>query len=345
MTNRQPVTRRSLLETAAAATVLSVAHPGLALAAPEVGSIKITQAVASLAFVQNALAKDLGFFKAEGLDVENVVTRGGGPDVQAVLAGDAAFTVNDGAQVLPALAKGLKLKCLMATLDRNIINVSMRKSTAAKLGVTPESPIAKKLAALKELKIGVTRPGSLTWQLARFNLIKAGLDPDRGATIVGIGGGPAVAAALDKGDVDVIYISVPLGERVVHAGSAITLIDNANGEDPNLPSFMMEGLWATPDFIRKNPNTCGAAVRAMRKASAFVLEKSDDEVTKALTNTFGGLGREVLEIGVKKVRAAVSKNGRFTQANLDDTQGVLRLNKAIDKSFAIGDVFDGSFVG
>ncbi len=349
MSVRFPLSRRRFLSvsaaTAAASGTLGVLPFRPAFAAPEVSNIRITQAVTSLAFIQNYLASELGYFADEGLEVEIVVTRGGGPDVQAVLAGDAAFTVNDGAQVIPAVSKGQKLTCLMATLDRNIINVSMLAETADRLGVSQNSPIEAKLAALKDLKIGITRPGSLTWQLARFNLNKAGLNPETDATIVGLGGGPAVAAGLEQGDVDVIYISVPLGERVVHAGKAITLIDNAKGEDPNLPFFMMEGLWTTPNFVERNPNTCRAAVGALSKASRFVLENDAKTVAAALTPTFGALGAEVLEIGVDKVKAAVSADGRFTQEILDHTQGVLLLNEAIDTPFAIGELFDDRFFG
>lgn len=350
MGHKREVNRRRFLKgTAAGAGMAAFASTGLigsraAHAAPEVSRIIITQAVTSLAFIQNYLASELGYFGDEGLDVEVVVTRGGGPDVQAVLTGDAAFTVNDGAQILPAVAKGQRLTCLMATLDRNIINVSMLKETAERLSVGPESPIEQKIAALSDLNIGITRPGSLTWQLARFNLKTAGLDPDTGATIVGLGGGPAVAAGLQNGDVDAIYISVPLGERVVHSGKAITLIDNAKGEDPNLPNFMMEGLWARPDFIESNPNTCRAAVRALHRASQFVRDTPTADVTAALMGTFGALGEEVLEIGVDKVKAAVSQTGLFNQEVLDHTQKVLQLNGAIDKSFRIAEVFDPQFL-
>lgn len=350
MDNRNDVTRRRFIGgTTASLGTTAFAAGGLGLprsarAAPEVSRLVMTQAVTSLAFIQNYIAAELGYFADEGLDVEIVVTRGGGPDVQAVLAGDAAFTINDGAQILPAVAKGLPLTCLMATLDRNIINVSMLKDTAEQLSVGPESPIEDKLAALAGLNIGITRPGSLTWQLARFNLNTAGLDPETGATIVGLGGGPAVAAGLQNGDVDAIYISVPLGERVVHSGQAITLIDNANGEDPNLPNFMMEGLWAKPDFVAENPNTCRAVIRALSRASEFVLDENVGDVSAALTSTFGALGEEVLAIGVNKVKAAVSRSRVFDQTMLDHTQKVLLLNKALETPFEIDSLFDPRFL-
>lgn len=341
------LTRRTLLTNSAlalgAATLAGTPRFGRA-AEPEVSDIRVTQAVTSLAFIQNYVAQNKGFFADEGLNAEIVVTRGGGPDVQAVLAGDAAFTVNDGAQVLPALAKGRKLTCVLATLERNIINVSMRKETAEAKGVGPDSPIEAKLAALEGLKIGVTRPGALTWQLARYNLAKAGLDPDADATIVGLGGGPAVAVGLERGDVDAIYISVPLGEKVVARGKAITLINNAEGEDPNLPTFMMEGLWAQPSFIADNPGTVGACVRALARASAFVTENPPETVLAALGDTFDAFGPDVMRTGIRMVQAAVSTSGRFDQTTLDYTQGVLEASGTLEQSFEVDRIFDDRFL-
>jgi NitT/TauT family transport system substrate-binding protein len=340
-------TRRRFIAGTAAGVALTLGSglPRIALAASEVRKVRITQAITSLAFIQNYVAQQLGYFKEAGLDAEIIVTQGGGPDVQAVLAGDAAFTVNDGAQVLPALAKGQRLICLLSTLDRNLINVTMNKAVADKLRISDSTPIDQKLAALKGLKIGITRPGALTWQLARFNLAKAGFNPDRDATVVGLGGGLAVAAALEKGDVDVIYISVPLGERVVHAGKGITLIDNARGEDPSLPSFLMEGLWTTPDFMAKNPNTCQAAVRALHRASTFIRNSDVPAIAKVLSPTFSAFGADVLRIGVEKTRPAVSASGRIDQKALDYTQEVLSINKIIDRKFLLNQIFDPRFIG
>ena len=346
MAKIQGIPRRSFLTGAAATLALAgtMRFNRTAFAATTLQKVTVTQAVTSLAFIQNYLARELGYFKDEGLDVEIVVTNGGGPDVQAVISGDAAFTINDGAQVLPAFVRGLDMRCIMATLDKNLINVSMEKETAERLGLTPDSSIEDKLAGLKGLKIGITRPGSLTWQLARFNLAKAGLNPDTDATIVGLGGGPAVAAALENKDVDAIYISVPLGERVVHAGKAITLIDNSSGQDPNLPSFMMEGLWTTPEYMKENPETCQAMVNALRKASRFVLENDPKTISEPLKPVFGALGDEVLQIGAGMVKEAVSASGQFSEETLDVTQNVLLLNKSIAGSVALDDVFDGQFL-
>lgn len=298
----------------------------------------------SLAYIQSYAAASLGYLADEGLDVELIDTGGGGPDVQLVLGGRAETTVNDGAQILPAPQQGQRLVCVLSLLDRSIVNATMSADTAARLGLSAQTPFADKLRALKGLKIGVTRPGALTWQQARYNLVSAGLDPDRDAEVIGVGGAPALAAALQFGSVDVIYISLPIGERLVQQRIAMTLVDNARGEDPNLGRFMMEGLWARADFIAENRDLMGMIVRAYRRASGFVASSTPEAVAAAVEPALGSLGADVLLEGVRRVQPAVSRSGLVGPEELETTQTLLAQNGILTRSFALDEVFDASFI-
>jgi NitT/TauT family transport system substrate-binding protein len=334
--------RRQLLRAAGAAATVACASP--LLRAQSLQSLKVTQAVTSLAYIQSFVAQQNGYFKSEGLDVELISTGGGGPDVQIVLAGKAEFTVNDGAQVFPAVQQGQKLNCVMALLNRSIVNVSMRKTTADKLGITASTPVAEKIKRMKGLRIGVTKPGALTWQMARYNFITAGMNPDNDAEITGMGDAPSLAAALRQGNLDAIYISVPIGETLVGQGVAVTLIDNSRGEDTSLPSFLMEGLWATPDYIKANRPVVTKMVSAYRKASGFLVQSTPQDIAKALKPVFSGLTDEVLVEGVRRVKQAVSATGTVDAALLENTQKVLEVNGVMKKKLVLADIFDSSFM-
>lgn len=336
------IDRRYLLRAAGAATAVVCASP--LLRAQGLKAIKVTQAVTSLAYIQSYVAQQNGYFKAEGLEAELISTGGGGPDVQIVLAGKAEFTVNDGAQVFPAVQQGQKLSCVMALLNRSIVNVTMRKATADKLGITAATPVAEKIRRMKGLRIGVTKPGSLTWQMARYNFITAGMNPDNDGEITGMGDAPSLAAALRQGNLDVIYISVPIGETLVGQGVAVTLIDNSRGEDTTLPSFLMEGLWATPDYIKANRPVVTKVVSAYRKASGFLVRSTPEEIAKTLKPVFSGLTDQVLLEGVRRVKQAVSASGAIDAALLENTQKVLEVNGVLKKKLALADVFDASFL-
>lgn len=337
------VTRRSVLKGSVA--LGGLAFGGFVTPSLAAQNVRITQAVTALAFIQNYVAQSQGFFEKEGLTAEIIDTRGGGPDVQMVLAGRAEFTTNDGAQVLPAIQQGKKLTCVLNLLNRSIINVTMSTKAAAARGVKESSTIKEKIAALKDARIGVTRPGALTWQLARSNLINGGMDPDKDAEIIGVGGASALAAALENDNIDAMYISVPIGDRVVARGKGITLIDNARGEDPNIPFFMMEGLWVTPEYLKEHPDIVGNGVRALHKASKFIVDSKPEAVADAVSHVFGSIDRPVLVGACERVAKAVSADGRVSKSELDSTINVLRTNGFLKREFTVSDVFDAQFIG
>lgn len=308
-------------------------------------SIKITQAVSSLAYAHSYIAQQKGYFEQEGIKADIVTTGGGGPDVQIVLGGRAEFTVSDGAQVLPALQQGQRLTCVSALLNRSIVNVTMRKQVAERLGITEATPITEKIKKLKGLKIGVTKPGALTWQMARYNAFSNGMDPDKDMQIIGMGDAPSLAAAMRNGNIDAIYISVPIGEALVAQGVGITLIDNSKGEDGSLPSFLMEGLWTTPEYIKTNRAIVASTVKAFRRASMFIVTSSPEEIAKVVKPAFSSLADDVLLEGCKKVKQAASPDGVVGPGILDNTQKVLQINGVLKNKFTVAQLFDPSFIG
>lgn len=57
----------------------------------------------------------------------------------------------------------------------------------------------------------------------------------------------------------------------------------------------------------------------------------------------GSLGEAVLLDSVKRIQPAVSETGKITPSELETTQALLKLNGFLNKSYALEDVFDGSF--
>jgi NitT/TauT family transport system substrate-binding protein len=337
--------RREVITGIGAALLAAGVSPTIVLAQGSGKPLRITHAVTSLAYMQSYIAQQNGYFKEAGFAPQIIDTGGGGPDVQLVLGGRADLTVNDGAQILPALAQGQKLVCVLGLLNRSIVNATISKAGAQKIGLTEATTFKERIKLLKGLKIGVTRAGALTWQLARFNLVSAGLDPDKDAQVVAVGGPPALAAALDNGAIDVMYISMPIGEKLVGEGKAVSFINNAKGDDPKLSSFLMEGLWTTPDYLAANRATVAAAVGAYKKASQFIRESTPEAIVASLKPTLESLGDAVLLDSVKRIQPAVSASGKVTAEELETTQAVLKINGILDKNFSLSDVFDGSLVG
>lgn len=343
------ISRRGFVKGLSAAVGVGVAGPVLAacgsVEADGARRVIVTQAVNSLAYAHNYIAQRMGFYAEQRLRVETVVTDGGGPDVQAVLADSAEFTINDGGQVVTALAGNRQLVAVTATFNRCLVNATISVDAARRLGIDESTPVSQRLAALRGLRIGVTAPGALTWQVARFNLANSGIDPDA-ATLVALGGGPAVLAALENDQVDVIYISVPFGEAAVGRGTGMTLIDHSRGEDPALTTFMMEGLWVTPRMIEENADVVRAMVTALKRASEFLVTADRVQVADVLGPDFATFDREVLLSAVDMLHAAASQDGRWGADAAATTTAVLTANGLLRAGApAASDVFDDRFLG
>lgn len=285
--------------------------------------VKITQAVASFAFLPIDVAERMGFFAAEGLEVEQIATRGGGPDLAALLAGEVDFNAAAGTYQVSAVRQARDLVNVCNFYKRNIIQVTMRKDVAERLGITSTSPLDAKLAALRGLTIGVTRPGALTDLQARYMARQAGLDPDQDVNIVAIGGGSALVAALERGDVDVIVISVPFAELPVARGVGILLINNAAGEDPNLDPFMMENIFTLPGFAEEHPDIVTKFVRAILRALDAMTKLDPEDIADLVAPDFEGVDRETRILGVNAVLPALNPSCLLTLEAVENTLNMI----------------------
>lgn len=352
MTLNCPVTP-NLKEVSMASRVLRQAAVALSLAALGLGAgaapaaaqkVSVTEAVVSLAFISDYVAAARGLYKAEGLDVSAIVTQGGGPDVQAVLAGDAQFTINDGPQTIPAIQQGQKLVAVAGLLRRNIINVVMHAEVAKARGITAQTSFADKIKTLKGLTLGTTRPGALTWHQANFLLKAAGLEPQRDATVIGAGGGPAVLSALENRKVDVIFISVPITDLAVHRGFGMLLVNNAVGEDPRLREFMMESLYVTPEYAEKHPETVRKMARALVKANRWIKENSPAAVAEVLKDKFGSLPPAVLTGAVALIQDGIIMDGMISEEQVKLTQDLLEQAGVLKRRFSRRELFTDRFL-
>jgi len=307
-----------------AVAVLAVgvgARPGRAGAAQR---IKLTMPAASIAMSPVYLAKGRGYFEEEDLDVEIVATPGGGPDIMALIAGEADFTFTPGDNALLAQQQGRKVKMVMSGLNRLIINWAIHRDVARAKGIAEDTPLPEKLKALKGLTVGVTQLGALTAHLATFVVRKAGYVPHQDVKLVPVGSGPTWLAALANRKVDVALAAAPILDAAIYRGYASMFLNNAKGEDPSLPEFLMEDLLARPETIAQHPGLVRKMVRAIVKANAWAVKHSPEEVADALRPFLSNTDFVLLLAGVRSTLPAFTPDGRISERSVQVTQDVLQ---------------------
>lgn len=278
---------------------------GRAEAAPV--KVQMAQALDSLDFLALYLARHFNYFAEEGIDLEVVVmSGGGGPNIQAVISGNAQFTPTGVLTMLPAVRQDQPLLIVGALFNALAANVALRTEVAKAKSITAQSPLEQKYKALRGLTLGVTRPGALTDHVMRYIVARAGLVAGKDVQLVGVGTGQAALAALEQAKVDGVVHLSPVPEQAVHNGTGVMLFNNSAGEIPELRDFLGLGLVTTKDYASKNPEVVRKVNRALARAGRWVLDHKPAETAAILQRYIPGVQPEVLTAVVQANLRGVS---------------------------------------
>ena len=180
-------------------------HPGRAPAAPALEKFAIAHSTVSGSQAILQVMKDHGIFERNGLDVELLFIAGGPIVMKSLLTGDVQAVVTAGpASILARLngADPVTVVGLINTMDHTVI---------ARPGITRPEELRGKALAVNQI-------GSADDFGFRFALRKWGIDPERDARVLALGGQPARYRALQVGQIDATTIQPPLTARAREAG-------------------------------------------------------------------------------------------------------------------------------
>jgi NitT/TauT family transport system substrate-binding protein len=294
-------------------------------------TLRIAQAVDALAFLPVYVARAQNFFNDEGINLELIIVQGGGPDLQALIAGSVDFDATSTGGLLRSFGGGIELLAVHNIVGKCIIDLVIRKESAQRLGITTTMAAPEKLRRLKGAIIGASRVGSLTYQIAFYLAKEAGLEQGKEVTILGVGGGDSALAALKTGKIDVMSYAPPFPQVALKDGDAISLVANSKGEYPKLNSFLQNVLLTRPDYAKKNPDMTRRVLRAMVRGNKWVAEHDARDVARAVTKFFKNTPADVLLNTVEAIKPAVIADGKLTLDGLKGVEEVYRVNGIIKK--------------
>jgi ABC-type nitrate/sulfonate/bicarbonate transport system substrate-binding protein len=150
-----------------------------------------------------AIARDRGYYRQEGLDVQLIVIPSA-LGMQALLAGNIKFSTAGGSGLLPIL-RGAPVKYIFTSFSRPMFWLYAR-------------PEIRSVENLKGKKVGVSGLGSGPDSLLREILKKYGLEGGRDVVILPVGSGTGRFFALQAGSVDAAMLSVPANLLAQDAG-------------------------------------------------------------------------------------------------------------------------------
>jgi NitT/TauT family transport system substrate-binding protein len=249
---------------------------------PEMTKLRIGVSAASLSFLPNWVAERKGLFEREGLtDVKVLYFRGNAPTVQALSAGTIDLCVAALNGLLNCIQSGQKFKAVWAGYNMPIFDWYAQ-------------PKYKSIAETKGGRYGVTKFGALTDFLTRFALRNAGLDPEKDAKILQLGGSRQCLAAMESGQLDATILSIPNNYVAAERGF-VKLMSQKEHISPDYPTHV---VYAKEGFIAQNPNTIKAYLRATSRAMEWI-KATPDEAAKVAS--------EVLKFKLDHCRKAIDE--------------------------------------
>ena len=150
-----------------------------------------------------AVARDRGYYRQEGLDVQLIVMPSA-IGMQALLGGNVKFSTAGGAGLLPIL-RGAPVRFMFTTFSRPMFWLYSRSEL-------------RTVESLKGKKVGVSSLGSGPDSLLRELLKTRGLEGGRDVAILAVGSGTARYFALQAGSVDAAMLSIPANLMAQEAG-------------------------------------------------------------------------------------------------------------------------------
>ena len=300
--------RRRTFASAVAFGAATLAFPALR-AQGKLEKSKIALAVggkAAFYYLPLTITEQLGYFKAEGLDVEISDFASGARALQAVVGGSADVVSGAYEHTINLQSKNQMFQAF----------VLQGRAPQIAFGVsTKNMPNYKSVADLRGKKIGVSAPGSSTNMMASLVLSRAGIKP-ADVSFIGVGTAAGALAAFRSGQIDAMSNTDPVMTMLEQKGE-VKIISDTRTLKGTVEVFggpmPAACLYAPVDFVQKNPNTCQAMANAIVHALKWLQTAGPGDIIKTVPESYLLGDRGLYLASFNKVRDAIALDGLISE--------------------------------
>jgi NitT/TauT family transport system substrate-binding protein len=280
--------------------------------------IRITYAANNLGFLQMFLAKDRGFYAAQGLETE-LIRVSPVAAVSALISGDADYT-----ELLTsstrAAAKGAPIRVVSMSLSAPFFSLIAR------------SPF-KAVKDLKGATIGVNAIGGSNYISTRMLLLYYGVDPERDVKMLPLGDHKTLYEALKLGRVDAVTVNPPFSVLLMREGFPLM------AHSAKIVSFPIGGVATTIRKISQNRDQVKCVLKAEMEALRY-LRRQPQGTIDLISKRFA----IEPEVAAESYRIAVDafNDGRILSPAMERLLDADKRDGAIAKSVTVDQVTDAS---
>jgi len=270
------------------------------------------------------VAKEKGFFEAEGLEVQIPVFRSGTENTQAVVAGEVQIAFGSVTEVF-----NLRKAKLDGRYFWGISNFMPFRLYA--------HPSIKSAQDLKGKKLAISNFGAQSDYLTQFTLRHFGVEPIKEAAILPIGSTPARYAALKSGRVDATIMWFPETLRADQDGFKM-LVDL----NDLIPDWGYLGYYATSDYLKNHRET---VIRYLRAHTRGVREvKANPQAGIEMLKKHLKYDQAIAEAGYKEFVKSFAEDGRLPVKGFEFLLAQEMKSGEVKEKFTVADLIDESLV-
>jgi NitT/TauT family transport system substrate-binding protein len=292
-----------------------------------------------VAYLPLTIAERRGYFSKEGLQVEIIDVQGGSKALEAIVGGSADIGCGAYEHTLYMAAKGLSIKAVALQANSFGLVVGVGKDRASSY---------QSLKDLKDMKIGVTGPGSASAIGLTMLLRKAGMTAND-VSIIGVGGGPAAVVAVTTGKVDAIANFDPMISILQRDKAIKVILDTRQENDLKYlygGPFAASAFYADARFVARNPKTTQAFVNAVSAALDWLRNAATEEIVTTVPQEYYAADRELYRSMIESNRARISHDGRISSEAADLTyRNLVAFEETLKNSRVdVAKTYDNSFI-
>ncbi len=272
-------------------------------------------------FLIPEIARQRGFFLAEGIEANLIYVRGA-IDIKALVTGDVDYAMASGSAI-SAFVAGIPVRLVLGQVSR-AEHVLLAQSKY------------RQVRDLKGQTIGSLNPGGLVDALLRQILLKNGLDPDRDVVLINLGGTPERYTALKSGTVAATVLGAPHNFRAERDGFRRIAVA---ADYVHVPT---SGLTVRSDRIVKQPQQIKKMIRGTLRAMKFVRENRGDTIATIIREL--GMDPESATKGYEQIVSLMSEDGHVEPDGVQFLIDLARQSQKITKPLTAAQMIDHSLL-
>src|ERR1035437_4675625 len=247
------------------------------------------------------LTEALGYFKAEGLDVELLNESSGVDAENEMLAGAVQGVVGFYDHCVDLQTKGKYVESV----------VQFSQAPGEVELVSSKHPEIKSMADLRAKSLGVTGLGSSTNFLSQYLMVKSGVPLGEFSTIP-VGAGTTFIAAMQQDKIQAGMTTEPTISRMLKTGDARILVDMRSMEKTKAAlggAYPAASLYMSTEWVEKNKPTVQKLANAFVKTLKFINTHSAAEIADKMPKDFYAGDKDVYVKALADGKAMFTADG------------------------------------